>query len=121
MTLNKKKCEFRVKKVIFLGHHIGEKGISPDQVKIEAITEMRPPKCLKEHKSFLGMINYHHKFSPRLAELSKPRQDLNKKHGELHWDIDQQNSFQALKREISNAPVLAKYDVRVKPSHGRFQ
>ena len=108
MTLNKKKCEFRVKEVIFLGHHIGEKGISPDPVKIGAITEMRPPTCLQELKSFLGMINYLHKFSPRLAELSKPLQDLNKKHGEWYWDIDQQNSFQALKREISNALVLAK-------------
>lgn len=40
MALNKKKCEFIVSEVIFLGHHIGENGISPDPVKIKAITGM---------------------------------------------------------------------------------
>lgn len=38
ITLNKKKYELIVREVMFLGHHIGENGISPDPVKIKAIT-----------------------------------------------------------------------------------
>ena len=114
MTLNKKKCQFRVKELIFLGHKISGEGISPDPNKVRAIREMRAPTNQKELRSFLGMVNFLHKFSHRLAELEKPLRELGKKNSPWSWEESHQRSFEALKREISNAPVLAKYDVRAK-------
>lgn len=112
MTLNRKKCQFRVKQLIFLGHQISGKGISPDPEKMKAITEMRPPTNKTELKSFLGMVNYLHKFSPRLAHIEKPLRELNSKKSAWIWERDQVTSFEAIKREISQAPTLAKYNVR---------
>ena len=59
-------------------------------------------------KSFLGMANYLHKISPRLAEIEKPLRELNKKSNDWMWEKPQRESFKLLKEEIANAPVIAK-------------
>ena len=38
VTLNIEKCEFALKKIQFLGHHISEDWIEVDLLKVEAIT-----------------------------------------------------------------------------------
>ena len=78
MTLNRGKCEFRMRKIKFLGHQACGEGISADPDKVRAITEMQPPKDKTKLKSFLGMVNYLSKFSGRLAELERPLRELQK-------------------------------------------
>ena len=114
MTLNRSKCEFRVSEVTFLGHKVGERGISPDPAKLAAIRDMRAPTNKSELKSFLGMVNFLSKFSPRLAELERPLRELQKKSSDWVWDVAQRESFSKVKEEICTAPVLAKYDLRAK-------
>ena len=43
VTLNKKKCEFLKHKIEFLGHIVGDIGVSANPGKVEAITDMRRP------------------------------------------------------------------------------
>ena len=38
--------------------------------KVKAITEMPKPTCLKDLQTFLGMVQYLSKFSPRIAEIA---------------------------------------------------
>ena len=40
-----------------------------------------PKPTLKDLQTFLGMIQYLSKFSPRIAEIAEPLRDLMKKHG----------------------------------------
>lgn len=114
MTLNRDKCEFKVREVKFLGHLVSGKGISADPEKVKAITEMEPPKNKSELKSFLGMVNYLSKFSGRLAELERPLRELQKNTSDWIWDSQQQRGFEEVKREIIAAPTLAKYELRAK-------
>ena len=46
--------------------------MSIDPRKVQALTEMLPPKTKKELQSFLGIPNYLSKFSPITAEVCKP-------------------------------------------------
>ena len=98
----------------FLGHHVSEKGIAADPGKVRAIREMRPPTNKVELKSFLGMVNYLSKFSPRLAQMERPLRELQKKTSAWVWDTAQQESFESVKREICEAPILAKYSLKAK-------
>ena len=41
-----------------------------------SINRLEPPKTLKQLRSFMGCIHHLIKFTPRLAELSEPRQPL---------------------------------------------
>ena len=43
VTLRRKKCEFGVRKVRFLGHIVSCEVVSPDPEKVKAIWEMDPP------------------------------------------------------------------------------
>ena len=112
MTLNKAKCEFSVKKIHFLGHVVSGRGIEVDPEKVKAIVNMTPPTNKSELKSFLGMVNYLSRVSSRLAELERPLRELIKKEAAWFWDVPQQLAFEEVKREITRAPVLAKFSLR---------
>ena len=76
VTLNKEKCEFGKTSIRFLGHIINGEGVSADPRKTAAIQEMRTPQSIPELRRFLGMVNQLGKFSPVMAELTKPLREL---------------------------------------------
>jgi transposase InsO family protein len=111
MTLNKEKCEFKVRSVDFLGHHVDGDGISAAQDKVKAILDMEPPKCPKELKRLLGMADYMRKFDSKMAEIEHPMRDLLRKRNEWLWGPDQDKAFVALKKTLTSFPTLVKFDM----------
>ena len=75
VTLNKDKYEFNNTSLTFLGHTIDGKGISPDPQKTDVISKMASPKSTTELRRFMGMVNQLGKFSPRIADLTKPMRE----------------------------------------------
>ncbi|GKB07720.1 reverse transcriptase domain-containing protein [Tanacetum coccineum] len=51
MNLNPKKCSFGVEEGPFLGHLITKQGIKANPSKVKAITDLKPPRTLKEIQS----------------------------------------------------------------------
>ncbi|CAB1103607.1 unnamed protein product [Ectocarpus sp. CCAP 1310/34] len=51
----------------FLGHTISPAGVSPDGVKVRALTHMPPPTNVKQLRSLLGGLRYYRKFLENLA------------------------------------------------------
>ena len=76
LTLRKEKCEFNKTSIKFLGQLVDEEGVKPDPDKVIAIREMKQPKNITELRRFLGMVNQLTKFSPHLADQTKPLRDL---------------------------------------------
>ena len=76
LTLNPDKMQFRLPQVSFFGHQWSAKGLSPDPKKIAAVKRMNLPQDVKMMRSFLGLVNYLNRFSPRLAELSEPLREI---------------------------------------------
>jgi hypothetical protein len=56
----------------FFGHVIGKEGISADLKKTAAIRQMKAPSTVSELRRFMGMVNQLSKFTPHIAETSKP-------------------------------------------------
>ena len=71
---------------------------------------MPPPSSKKEVQSFIGMINYLTKFSPRLTELAEPIRELVKEKVPFNWGPEHQELFTMLKKELVRAPILAYYN-----------
>ena len=86
------------------------KGHKPSNAKIKAITEMPKPTCLKDLQTFLGMVQYLSKFSPRIAELAEPLHNLTKKHAPYVWGPEHNQAFDDIKKEIVQAAILKYYD-----------
>ena len=114
VTLNGEKCQFSQTQITFLGHVINHHGISPDPRKTAAILAMMPPSSVTELRRFMDMVNQMTKFSPNIAQISKPLRELLSSKNAWSWEATQENSFSKLKAEISSPRVLALYDPSVK-------
>ena len=74
--LNVEKCKLSQKSIRFLGYIIDDKGVHPDPDKIKAIQQAPRPNNVGDTCHFLGMANQMTKFTPNLAEVTKPLRDL---------------------------------------------
>ena len=111
VTLNADKCEFSKNSVKFLGHVVDPTGIIPDPDKVIAIQRVRMPQNVGDVRRFLGMVNQMSKFSPNLAEETQPLRELLIKDNEWVWGEPQERSFTRIKALLTNAPVLALFDL----------
>lgn len=112
VTLNKEKCKFGVAEVNFIGHRLSAAGIKPMFNKIEAVQQFRRPNTTEEVHSFLGLVNYVGKFIPNLATISEPLRQMTKKNAKFVWGREQKESFDALKKSLTNELTLGYYDIK---------
>ncbi|GFX64139.1 retrovirus-related Pol polyprotein from transposon 297 [Trichonephila clavipes] len=106
LTLNKDKCHFARDKLKYLGLIISKDGIKTDDNKVTAITEMKPPKNNREVSKFLGMAGWYQKFIPNYADVCEPLYRLKKKGAKLNGLTKAPDSFNKVKRALTEAPVL---------------
>ena len=109
LTLNQKKCKFSKNQVKFLGQMVDQEGVRPDPDKVSAIMNVRTPTRIGDIRRFLGMGNQLEKFSPNLAEKTKPFRDLLSKKEQWCWGDSQKKAFEEVKKTLSTSPVLALY------------
>ena len=110
ITLNAEKFQFSQTRITFLGHVIDHHGISPDPRKTAAILAMKPPSSVTELRRIMGMVNQMGKFSPNIAQISKPLRELLSTKNAWTWEAAREDSFNKLKEEISLHRVLGLYD-----------
>ncbi|GFW59152.1 retrovirus-related Pol polyprotein from transposon 17.6 [Trichonephila clavipes] len=67
---------------------------------------MKPPKNSKEKSKFLGMAGWYQKFIPQYADICEPLYRLKKKGAKFNWSTEAQDSFDKIKRALTEAPVL---------------
>ena len=106
-TLNTRKCEFSKTSLKFLGHIIDQEGIRADPDKTVTVHEMKPPTSVPEVRRFMGVVNKLGKFTPNLAQLTKPLRELLSKNKSSIWRPAQLAAFAA---ELSKPTTLTLYD-----------
>jgi hypothetical protein len=109
---NLKKCIFASDAIPVLGCIVSKDGVRPDPDKIRVIAEWPQPKDVKSLRKWLGMANYLHKYTANYAQLAKPLTDLLRKDIPWEWTDAQQSAFDAIKKSLMNAPILALPDHR---------
>jgi hypothetical protein len=56
------KCDFWLKEIKFLGHTISQAGIVVDPDKVQEVMNWKPPKTVRQIRSFLGLAGYYRRF-----------------------------------------------------------
>ena len=107
LKLKMSKCQFLKPEVQFLGHVISSKGIHVSPEKVKAIAELSPPTTPRGVRGFIGMCSYYRKFIPNFAEIARCLTQLTKKKVKFTWTDECQRAFDALKKGLTTAPVLA--------------
>ena len=131
MKIKPKKCQFFDTSVLFLDHILLAKGISANPEKVEKVKTWSVPKNIKEVQSFLGLASYYRQFISKFAkkaqclhELLGPTSNKQKKarakkdsttvnqteQRTSEWMTKHQDAFDALKKDLSTAPVLCYPD-----------
>ena len=64
LRLNEEKCTFLADKVVYLGQMVTREGVQPVKEKVKAVTEAPEPENASQLKSYLGMLNYYHRYLP---------------------------------------------------------
>ena len=108
LTLNCQKCHFSKPQVKFLGQIVDK--VRPDPEKVRAIQDVQPPQNVGDVRRFLGMCNHLSKFSPNLAEKTKPLRELLNKRNQWTWGEPQQTAFPEVKEALVTSPVLSLFD-----------
>ena len=77
--------------------------------KIEAITQWPQPATIRSLRGFLGLSGYYRKFIQGYGIIAAPLTQLLKKAG-FSWNETATEAFLALKKSLSQSPVLALPD-----------
>jgi len=59
LVLNYEKCYFMVEQGIVLGHVVSSRGLEVDKAKIDVISSLPYPSCVREIRSFLGHVGFY--------------------------------------------------------------
>ena len=101
------KCEILRDSIKYLGRLVDKHGVRPDPEAVEAVLTWKAPKTDTQLMSFLGFANNYREFIKRYAVKIYPMQQLMKNKGKkFAWTDEARVSFENIKRELCEAPVL---------------
>jgi len=101
LTLNRKKCKFYKKKVVFFGMLFSEDGIGPTEDRCRALKEASIPVNAKDLRSFLCSMLWSARFVKDLCRLSDPLWKLLRAGTVWRWTEVEQQAFENVKTSIT--------------------
>lgn len=110
LKLNKKKWQFGVSNITYLGEKLSEAGVQPDPEKISAIADMPAPDDKKNLQRALGLVNYLGKFIPNLSANTVKLRRLLEADTEWQWNSEHVCEWEWIKDALTKEPVLKFYD-----------
>jgi hypothetical protein len=106
LVLNWEKCHFMVQQGIVLGHVISHRGIEVDKVKVDLISNLPPPRTVKEVRSFLGHAGFYRRFIQDFSKIAQPLCKLLVKEAPFIFYKDCKKAFGALKAILTSTPII---------------
>ncbi|GJZ84052.1 reverse transcriptase domain-containing protein [Tanacetum coccineum] len=110
LSLNWEKSHFMVKEGIVLGHKISKSGIEVDHAKVEVIAKLPHPTTVKGVRSFLGHAGFYRRFIQDFSKIARPMTHLLEKETPFFFSEECIDSFNTLKRKLTEAPILIAPD-----------
>ena len=99
-----------VQKGIVLGHIISNKGIEVDKAKVDLISNLPPPKKVKDIMAFLGHAGFYRRFIKDFSKIARPLTNLVSKDIPFVFSNECIAAFQFLKRALTTTPIISTPD-----------
>ncbi|GJS82215.1 reverse transcriptase domain-containing protein [Tanacetum coccineum] len=110
LVLNWEKSHFMVKEGIVLGHKISKSGIEVDRAKVDIIAKLPHPTTVKGVRSFLGHAGFYRRFIQDFSKIARLMTHLLEKETPFFFLKECIESFNTLKRKLTEAPILIAPD-----------
>eukprot|EP01018_Ginkgo_biloba_P033863 Gb_14366 [translate_table: standard] len=106
LFVNLEKCSFGQIELKYLGFIVSSEGLKMDQEKVKAVLEWPTPQNATEVQSFYGLASFYRKFVKNFSLIAAPMTECIK--GKVfQWTAAAQCSFELLKKNMLEAPVLS--------------
>jgi len=110
LSVNIPKCKFFVPELKYLGYRLSKDGLSATSEKVEAIKGAPAPQNVQQLRSYLGLLNFYHRFLPNLSTLLEPLHRLLDQKRKWEWGQAQADAFRKSKELLVSAPILEHFD-----------
>ncbi|XP_071939872.1 uncharacterized protein [Coffea arabica] len=110
LVLNWEKCHFMVEYGIVLGHVVSAKGIEVDKSKIDLISALPYPVCVREVRSFLGHAGFYRRFIKDFSKIGAPLFKLLQKDMTFNFTHECKVAFDKLKESLTSPPIIQSPD-----------
>ncbi|GJS07019.1 reverse transcriptase domain-containing protein [Tanacetum coccineum] len=110
LKIGKEKAILWVKEGIVLGHKISKSGLEVDRAKVEVIAKLPHPTTVKGVRSFLGHAGFYRRFIQDFSKIARPMTHLLEKETPFFFSEECIESFNTLKRKLTEAPILIAPD-----------
>ena len=100
------KCHFMVTQGIVLGHIVSKKGIEVDKAKVELISNLPTPKCVRYIRSFLGHAGFYRRFIKDFNAIAHPLCNFLAKDVPFAWSQACKAAFNKLKTLLVSPPTM---------------
>ena len=107
LKLKPSKCHFVCEEVQYLGHVITAQGTKPNRDRVIAVQDYPVPTSVREVRQFVGLVSYYRRFVRGFAKIAEPLHALTCQDAIFKWTSSCQDAFDALRRALTEAPVLA--------------
>ena len=92
----------------FLPSRVSELKVKTDPEKISAVQNWKSiPENKTQLRSFLGLCTYYRKCVKNFFAIAKPLHRLTEEKQNFVWTTDCQQTFEHLKKQLAETPVLA--------------
>ena len=91
---------------IVLGHIMSKEGIEVDKAKVELISNLPTPKCVKDIQSFLGHAGFYRRFIRDFSAIAHPLCNLLAKDVTFAWSQACEGAFDKLKTMLVSPPIM---------------
>ena len=108
LQVNINKCSFFKTEAVFLGLQLTPHGHSPLPERLETIKQIPKPSTVTELRSFLGTINFCHRYIPHCSEILSPLSALSQgpKKSQINWTDKAEQAFTDAKTALLHIPTL---------------
>lgn len=110
LILNWEKCHFMVTEGIVPGHIVSKRGIKVNKAKIKVIENLKPPRTVREIRSFLGHTGFYRRFIKDFSKITKPSTSLLMKDVEFRFDEKCLEAFSLLKCALISMHIMQSPD-----------
>ena len=108
LIINLEKSNFFKSEVRFLGHILSSTGCRPIPERLDTINHFPMPETVTQLRSFLGTLNFCHRFIPNASNIIAPLTKLcsGGKNTTITWTEDSISAFKKAKESIASITTL---------------
>ena len=106
IMFNWEKCHFMVTQGIVLSHIVSENGIEVDKAKVELISNLPTPKCVRAIRSFFGHAGLYRRLIKDFSAIARPLCNFLAKDVPFAWSQACEAAFDKLKIMSVSPPIM---------------